>query len=241
MAVGRTVPPTQDAIRERAIIKLGAVCAVVGAAGFLAAGGLHGDLPRDAEAAVRYLAARPYWSAVHLLAMVSALLWVPAFAGLASTLRGGMSWVLGRLAVAAVIIGVAVFIIDYSIDGYSLKFVADEWAATSGDSGKLLAADAVLGVLRGTVLSSLAWLFGLPFLVVGLAVVLDVGHSRWFGWIPLVTGGGCTLAGLAAYARVFPGSFTEPLFLAAIFLSFGSFIWLGASGVVMWRSAARLV
>lgn len=83
MAIGRTIRPTQEAISERAFLKLGAVCAVLGAAAFLVAGGLHGDLPHDADAAARYLAARPYWSAVHLLAIIAALLWVPAFAGLA--------------------------------------------------------------------------------------------------------------------------------------------------------------
>lgn len=139
-------------------------------------------------------------------------------------------------------IGVAVFIVDYSIDGYSLKIIADDWAVRSGSAAeaKLLVADAVLGVLRGTVLSSLTWLFGLPFLVLGLAIVQDAAYSRWFGWIPAVTGGGTMLAGMVIYARLFPERFNEPVFLVGIFLSFGSFVWLGVSGVLMWRRAATV-
>jgi hypothetical protein len=225
------------AARERALRKLGGACGVVGALGFLAAGSLHGDLPSETADAVRYLAGRPYWSAVHLGAIVSTLLWLPAFAALAHSLRSATGWVLGRLALTSLTVGVAVFIVDYSIDGYALKVIADDWAAVDGAAraAKLVAADAVLGVLRGTVLSSLTWLFGLPFLVMGLALSREAGHLRRLGWTAAVTGAGTAFAGMAQYAGVVPERLSDPVFVAGILFSFGSAVWLVVIGVLLWR------
>jgi hypothetical protein len=226
-----------DVAYHRALLRFGGVCGVLGGAGFLLAGILHGDLPTQTEDALRYLAPRPEWPAIHLTAMVSALLFVPAFKALTTTLHGVAGRILSQLALVSVAIGVAVFFIDYSIDGYVMKYLADEWAAATGPAkaDKLLVADAVLGVIRGTVVSSLTWLLGLPFLIAGLAVALGSGFPRWLGWIAVATGAGTTLAGMASFIGA-----SDPIFVAGIMLSFLSFAWLIAIGVLMWRHADGL-
>ncbi|MEV4077323.1 hypothetical protein [Nonomuraea fuscirosea] len=45
-------------------VRLGGVCAVLGAVGYLAAGALHRDLPSGAENAVPHVAAHPEWHAI---------------------------------------------------------------------------------------------------------------------------------------------------------------------------------
>jgi hypothetical protein len=219
---------------RRAMSRIGGACGVLGGVGFLIAGALHGDLPSDTEDALRYLAPRPEWPAVHLVAMVSALLFVPAFKALACVLEGVAGRILGQLALVSAAIGVAIFFIDYSIDGYVMKYLAEEWAASTGPdkADRLLVADAVLGVIRGTVVSSLTWMLGLPFLIAGLAVALGGGLPRWLGWVAALTGGGTTLAGMA----VFVGA-GDPVFVAGILLSFPSFAWLVVVGVLLWRRA----
>lgn len=207
---------------------------MLGCAGFLLAGIFHGDLPTRTEDALRYLAPRPEWPAVHLAALVSALLFVPAFTALTATVRGVAGRLLSRLALIGVAIGVAVFFIDYSIDGYPMKYLADEWAAATGaaKADKLLAADAVLGVIRGTVVSSLTWLLGLPFLMAGLAVALGSGLPRRLGWVAVATGGGTTTAGIASFVGA-----PDAAFVTGIMLSFLSFAWLIAIAALMWRQA----
>lgn len=215
-------------------LRIGAVCGVVGGAGFVLVGGLHGNLPGETEAALRYLAPRSDWTAVHLAAMVFAVLWIPAFMALAGTMRTALGQLVGRMALISLVVAVAVFIVDYSIDGYSMKFLADDWAAASAADrpAKVQVAAAVLGVVRGTVRSTLTWLFGVPFLLAGLAIATERSWQRWLGWIAVVTGGCTVLAGLAAFVRA---RAEDPLFLVGILFSFGSFMWLAIVAAMLWN------
>ncbi len=224
--------------RERSYLRLGGVCAVVGGLGFLAVGGVHGDLPDDSvEAALRYAADRPQWYAIHLAGIVCVLLWVAAFAGIAQSLRTGISWVLGRLATLSMTIGAAVFALDYTIDGYAFKRVADVWVKASGQEAdtQLRIAEPMFAVLYGTVTASTTWTLGLPFLLLGLAVATGTAYPRWLGWVVAATGGGSMLGGMATFLGWDTG------FVVALGLHALSSAWLGATGVLMWRrsGAAR--
>lgn len=189
---------------ERAFLRLGGTCAMVGGLGYLAVGAAHGDLPSGSiETTLGYVAARPEWPVIHLAGIVCVLLWAIAIAGLASSLHTALAMVLGQLAVISVVIGAEVFIVDYSIDGYALKYTADAWAAAApaeAEAQRQIGA-ALLAVLRGTVTASATWAFGLPFLLIGLAVAASRSYPRWLGWIAAVTGGASLFGGAAAYLR----------------------------------------
>lgn len=218
--------------RERAFLRVGGACAIVGGLGFLAVGGLHGDLPDDSvAAALSYVADRPHWYATHLAGIVCALLWVAAFAGLAQSLRTGLGWVLGRLATLSMAMGAAVFALDYTIDGYAFKRVADAWAEASGPEAdtQLRIAEAMFAVLYGTVTASATWTLGLPFLLLGLAVAAGSAYPRWLGRVVAVTGGGTMLGGMATFLGWDTG------FVVALALHAVSSALLGAIGVLMWR------
>jgi len=173
--------------RERLVLRLGGVLAVLGALGYLVSALWHGDLPdHTTEIALQHIADRPEWHLIHLIGIVSVLLGVGAFVALAYSLSRGPSWLLGRMAVFAVVLGAAVFLVDYSIDGYELKNVADAWQAASAPEkeDKLLVAEAMFGILGGTFRSFIAWLYGLPYLLLGLAVALSDEYPRWLGGWP---------------------------------------------------------
>jgi hypothetical protein len=140
------------------------------------------------------------------------------------------------MAVLAVVIGAAVFLVDYSIDGYELKNSADAWqtSSTPEKENKLLVAEAVFGILGETFRSFIAWLYGLPYLLLGLAVALSDEYPRWWGWVAVVAGAGAVVAGTTLFLDVplvpFPllfGGFVIPLN-----------IWLAVIGLLMWRRAA---
>lgn len=224
---------------ERLVLRTGGVLAVLGALGYLVSALWHGDLPdQTTQIALQHIADRSEWHLIHLIGIVSVLLWVGAFMALAYSLSCGPSWLLGRMAVLAVVIGAAVFLVDYSIDGYELKNVADAWqaAAAPQKEDKLLVAEAMFGILGGTFRSFIAWLYGLPYLLLGLAVALSDEYPRWLGWGAVAAGAGAVVAGTTLFLDVplvpFPllfGGFVIPLN-----------IWLAVIGLLMWRRAGLL-
>lgn len=230
------VSPSNEIAAQRFFLKVSGACAVVGGAGFLAVGVAHGDLPdEDVAAALRYVADHSHWYATHLVGIVCVLLWVGAFVGLAHSLRGTAAFAWGRLATVGMGIGAAIFAVDYTIDGYAFKRLADQWASVSGVEAerKLQVADAVFAVLYGTVTASATWTLGLPFLLIGLAVASAGGYPRWLGWIVAITGGGSVVGGVVTYL----GWHSSAGFVAALACNAVSAGWLAIMGVLMWRRA----
>jgi hypothetical protein len=222
------------------ILRLGACLAILGAIGYLTGLLWHRDLPEETvEIALNHIAQRPEWQFIHLLSIIAVLLWLGAFSALAHTLSGAMSRFVGRLAVSALTVGVAVFIVDYSIDGYRLKHVADAWAAAEGaqQAEHRLVAEALFGVLGGTFRSFIAWMYGLPFLLLGIAIVNDREYPRWVGWVPIVAGFGAVVAGTTLFLDIDLVPF--PVLFAGFVIPLN--LWLGLSGVLMWRNAESAV
>lgn len=226
-------------IRERQVLKLGGMLAVLGGLGHFITLLLHGNLPdQTTEIALDHIAGRTEWPALKLALIVSVLLWVGAFVALASSLLHGLSWLLSRQAVACVVIGATVQIVEYSVMGYEMKNVADAWQTAAGpeQADIVLVAEALLGVTGGLFLSCIAWLYGLPYLLMGLAVALGRGYPRWLGWVATVAGAGALVTGTTMFLGVnlvpFPllyGGFVIPLT-----------IWLAVMGLLMWRRARRI-
>ncbi len=218
-------------------VRLGGVCAVLGAVGYLAAGALHRDLPSGAANAVPHVAAHPEWHAIHLLAILAVALWPIAFAGLAAALTEGWSGVLARIATGAVLVGFVIYVLDTALDGYVLKVVSDAWAGASG-AGKqeaFLIASAVYRVLQATFVAAIIWLVGVPFLVMGLAVALGRAFPRWLGWAAFLVGLLVTVAGITYYL----GLDVIPHLAGFVGPSGVLMIWMLVMGILMVRSSAR--
>ena len=223
--------------RRIAFLRVGAVCAIVGTIGYLVAFLLHGDLPdQTTESLLTFIAERP-WAFHHLVISLCFLLWLAGLSGLAYSLTPGTAWVLGRLGQGSALLGMAVLLWHYNIDGPALEQVADAWAASDG-------AEKATHLERGTILATatsamfplyVALLLGLPFVLFGLAVVYSDDYPSWLGWI-------ATAAGALAFAvgaTNFAGFDALPmnLFVASVLVLD---IWMIAIGRLMWRRAATL-
>lgn len=221
---------------RRALLRTGAVCGVLGGPGFFVLGFTHGDLPAGAEDALRYVAERPDWQAVHLGAVICALLWVAAFVALAASVSHGAAGALGRLAVASIAVGAAVAVVDFSVDGYALRALAEAWAsAPAAQKGELVGSgETLLLILSGTFCMYVSFLFGLPFLLGGLAVAFSRTYPAWLGWAGAVAGTGSLVSGMAFFldAGIVPDVLVFALFLPVVNL------WLAVMGVLMWRRAS---
>lgn len=221
--------------RREVFLRVGAVSAIVGTAGYLVAFLLHGDLPdQTTESLLTFIAQRP-WALHHLVITGCFLLWTVALAGLAYSLTGSMAWVLGRLGLGSAMLGMTVLLWHYNIDGPALEQVADAWVAAEG-------VEKATYLERGTILTTatsamfplyVALLLGLPFLLFGLAVVFSGDYPAWLGWVGTTAGALAFVVGTTNFAGF--DLLAINLFVISVFvLDF----WMIAMGRLMWRRAA---
>lgn len=221
---------------DRQGLKLGGVLAVVGGLGYLFVLLLHGDLPDETTAtALEHIAGRPEWRALKLALIASVLCWTGAFIALVQSLPGGISGLLGRWAIAVLIVGVSVVVVEYAIIGYALKGIADSWrlAPTAEAQVKLNMAEMMLAITGGLFHSFVAWMLGLPYVLLGAAIAFGRGYPRWLGWVAIIAGSGALLAGTTRFLGI--SLVPYPLLYGGFVLPLN--IWLATMGVLMWRRA----
>lgn len=222
--------------REQLLLRIGAVCAILGAVVSVAAGAGFGNITNElgTEAVLRYISSRPdwYWPSVQLGFILGALLWVGALVALASSLTRGVGWALGQLGTASVIVGATIHVVDSAVSGFGLTALAHAWAAApvSEQASLLLAGGTLLWILGGTWASVLVLFHGVPFVLFGLAVVLDRSYTAWLGWFGFVGGFGSLFCGVTMFLGV--GLVPEGLFIVfALVVS----LWMVVMGILMWR------
>jgi hypothetical protein len=220
---------------DPAALRLGAVCVVVGGVAVFGFRLAHGDLPAARpEAALRFIIAHPAYAGVHLGAIGGVLVWAGGLIALSGTIRHRFARVVGRMGAASVLVGAAVFIVDFSIDGVAGQALAKAWAAAppSGQAELVRAADSVFTMLRGTSLISVGVLWGLPLVLFGRAVLLE-GYPSWLGWAGLAVGAATVIGAttLVLQPSLFPGVLLYGLLVSVVQL------WSVALGNLMWRRA----
>jgi Domain of unknown function (DUF4386) len=224
--------------RERTILRIGAVCAILGAIVSVAAGMSFGNLTNEygTEQVLRTIAARPewYWPTVHLGFIVGAFFWVGAFIALAISLQRSVSWALGWLGAATVIVGAAIHVVDSSISGFGLAALASAWASAPApeQSNLLRIGDTLLYALNGTWRSVHSYFHGVPFILSGMAVAFSRRYPPWIGWLGVVGGAGSFLGGVLQFLDFIPGS-ERLVIVPAQVVS----LWMVVMGVLMWRRA----
>jgi len=224
--------------RERTILRIGAVGAILGAVVSVAAGMGFGNLTNEygTEQVLRTIATRPrwYWPTVHLGFIVGAFLWVGAFIALAVSLKRSVSWALGWLGAATVIVGAAIHVADSSISGVGLTALASAWAAApaSEQANLLRVGDTLLYLLNGTWRSVHSYFHGVPFILSGLAVALSRRYPVWLGWVGVAGGTASFLGGVLQFLGVVSGA-ERLVIVPAQVVS----LWMAAMGVLMWRRA----
>ena len=222
--------------REQCCLRLGAICLIVGSVSVLVVRLAHGDLPTDTgEQALSFVAANPLYPLIHLGDWLGVLVWTGGLVALSASLTGRTAWAIGRLGAVSVLLGAAVHITEFSIDGYALPSLANTWAAAApADRASLeYGARLVLVAIGGPSTSSLGILWGSTLLLFGLAVRSE-GYDSALGWTGVIFGAGIFALGVIQFVRpnvVFPG---------VILYGGGTIVsqlWTLVLGLLMWRHA----
>jgi hypothetical protein len=222
--------------REQCCLRLGAICLIVGSMCVLVVRLAHGDLPTDTgEQALSFVAASPLYPLTHLGDWVGVLIWTSGLVALSASLTDRTAWAVGRLGAVSVLLGAAVHITEFSIDGYALPTLANAWAAAgSADRPSLeYGARLVLVAIGGPSTSALAILWGSTLVLFGLAVRSE-GYESSLGWTGMIVGAVIFALGAIQFVKpnvVFPG---------VIMYGGGTIVsqfWTLVLGVLMWRRA----
>ena len=222
---------------RRAALRLGGACAVVGSLAVFGFRLAHGDAPAaDPEAQLRFITDHPAYAGVHLGTILGVLAWAAGVVALAGTLTHPFASLLGRFGAAGVLVGAAIFIADFTMDGVAGQDLARAWAAAqpAAQADVVLAARTAVTMLRGTSLVSIVVLWGVPLMLYGRAVALE-GYPAWLGWTGMAAGAATVLGATALLLQpdLFPGVLVYGL-LASVAVQ----LWNVVLGVVMWRRAS---
>jgi len=222
--------------REQCCLRPGAICLIVGSLCVLVVRLAHGDLPTDTgEQALSFVAASPLYPLIHLGDWLGVLVWTGGLVALSASLTDRTAWVIGRLGAVSVVLGAAVHITEFSIDGYALPTLADTWAtaAPADRAGLEYGARLVLVAIGGPSTSALAILWGTTLILFGLAARSE-GYDRSLCWTGVILGAGIFALGAIQFVKpnvVFPG---------VILYGGGTIVsqlWTLVVGVLMWRRA----
>jgi Domain of unknown function (DUF4386) len=229
-----------DWAAQSRIFTIGARAAIVGSLLGLVGNLIHPITPiDDPEGVARVIADSDAWFPIHFVIIVGTTLMLGGLVALYHSIVGGLAHALARFGLFAATVGIAVGSITVILDGVAAKQLADQWAATSGDT----AGTALQLVLANeTVNFALASLFnftfaGVTFILFGLAVALSEEYPRWLGWIVAMAGVASIGAGLVQ------GMTGEPTTLSRILTIIGPTVitlWLLTIGIMMARHASRL-
>ncbi len=224
---------------ERLLLQIGSVAAIIGTIFQVAAGTSQSvQLGAGADLALASLAGLSdwVWPVTYFGFIFGAVLWVGALVALASTLTEGAAWALGRLAVAAAIMGATLHAVDGSLNAGGLASLARAWeAAPEADRAALEQnADLLLRVLDATWAGVITLFHGAPFVLAGLAVALSHRYPAWLGWIGFIGGAGSLIVGVAMFLGLASAGLAVPF---AVVLS----VFMVILGWLMWTQADSAV
>jgi hypothetical protein len=227
----------RNRIGKRLLLQIGAVAAILGTIFQVAAGtSQSAQLGAGADVALASLAGLEdwVWPITYFGFIFGALLWVGALVALASTLTTGAAWALGRLGVAAAIVGATLHTVDGSLNAGALAALARSWeTAPEGERVALVQnGDLLLRILDGTWAGVITLFHGVPFALVGLAVVLSRLYPAWLGWIGVIGGAGSLVIGIAMFLGLAPAGLAVPF---AVVLS----LFMVILGWLMWSQSPR--
>src|SRR6266536_824832 len=220
--------------RERWLLNVGAISLILGSVVVFVARIAHGDLPTDTgEAALGYVAAFPLYPLVHFADWLGVLVWTGGLVALTGSFRRPVASALGFLGAASVLVGAAIHIAEFSIDGYALPTLANTWAVAEPSARPQLEAGArlVLVALGGPSTSALVILWGSTLPLYGLAV-REEGYPTWLGWTGVLGGAVILVLGTIQFLKpnvVFPGVL---LYGGGTIVSQ---LWTLLLGLAMWR------
>lgn len=199
-----TVDParTGSTTSELDLYRIGGIAGVTGGVLAVIANALHprpgpDDLGRTREL-LDLVEGYSLWRLDHLAILVSLILGVIAAVALARSLSDPIANPWARLALPATLVTGAVAALSFSIDGFVLAGVADDWAAAGGLRRELILERAETLQYVDLAFFSVATvgLFGLTQVLFGLAFRRSSAYPGWIGLAALAGGGAGLVSGV---------------------------------------------
>ena len=181
------------------------------------------------------------WLSAHVVALLAIPLVVVGLCALARSIatRPGNEW--SRAAFISFLIGTALFFVLVGMDGFGIKGVAEAWADAPAAEKAAAVRDfeAIEAIIMGVAGLTFVALFGVPFVLYGVAISISNDYPWWLGLVAIVIGLGSTVAGMAASFAAAVGESTkdfEGLFIFHALLG----IWLLGMAVLLWLKKPAL-
>lgn len=227
----------QDPQAQRDVIRVGALCAIVGAVVFMAANVVHPRSPNIQVTAfqVETVAHSDIWVTDHLLLLLGGLLLLPGLLAIQRSIPTGPGAAWAELGNSGAVVSTAIWAVLIAVDGFSSKVVHGAWASAP-DAEKAVAlrvAEAMEQIDVGIFSVYIIVFFGVTFMLYGLAVAKSGRFPQWLGWAAFGLGLASFLDGIAqGYTGL------SVLVTNILFASFSSFqtLWILTMGVLLWRA-----
>jgi hypothetical protein len=229
---------SNDSAVDRLEMRVGSVVLLLGGTGAFVANLFHPhDFPAETEALLRFVAAKPHWSHLHFVIMISVVFLVCGLAILTRNLADPMARALGTLGRYLVILGGAVYMVEVMIDGFAMRYFARTWAAATDPVQKaalLTSGDAVIHTWFALFPVFSGVFLGLSMAVIGAAVSRSKNFPRWIGLWGLLSGTLCFITGFGAGLGV---PVPLPVWITGVTLGA---TWGPPLGAMMWRASSRV-
>lgn len=228
--------PSQKLSSEAWGFRLGAAGAVVGSLLAMVGNLLHPATPVGrSEGVARAIAESAAWAPIHLMIVAGLILMFAGLVAISRSLRGGLAGALAQFGYVAAIAGITIGVLLVMLDGVAAKHLADVWAASpQEEKGAALRLVLAEESLNFAIASAFNILFaGVTYILLGLAVTLSRVYPRPLGWVAVVTGLGCIMAGLIQALTGEPTLVTKTL---TIIFPTVITIWTALLGVLLWRN-----
>ena len=222
---------------NRAEMRVGSVVLLLGGVGAFTVNLFHPhDFPSETEPLLRFVAAKPHWSQLHFMIMISVVFLVCGLAMLTRNLADPMARAIGTLGRYVVLLGGAVYMVEVMIDGFAMRYFAKHWAAATDPVQKaalLTSGDAVVHTWFALFPVFSGVLLGLAMVVIGAAVSRSGNFPRWLGLWGVLSGTLCFITGIGSGLGL---PVPLPVWIAGV--SLGA-TWGPPLGVMMWRASSR--
>ncbi len=221
---------------KRSDLRIGAVCAVLGAVLLFVGTYLHpmqAD-PNDPLAAFLEYAADQTWVVSHLTQLAGVALMVAALIVVSAQLESTGGAAMARIASGGAIASLAVAAALQAVDGIALKLMVDAWAAETSEKNALFQATFGVRQVEIGLASVMSLLFGATATLYGTAMWSRNLYPKWIAGLAVLGGAPTVLAGVI----MAHSGFSSLAMLVSMPSSSVLLVWMLAVGVLLWRHGA---
>ena len=216
--------------------QVGGITTLIGGVGVIVVNILHPRPPARTDELLMLVASVPYWTIIHYIAALAAVLVVSGLALLVRTLQDARAHALGEVGKYVITLGGAVFLVAFVVDGHGFPYFARRWMAASGDEKAvvLLVADTVHTIEMALFPVWAGMFMGLGLLLVAVALWHSAEYSRIFAAFGII---GASMCFVRAASEVV--GFTVPLPLWPLGPAINA-VWITLLAALMLRKAVRI-